>query len=284
MANSKKLPKTVTNSSQILTEIYTTKNYSLFGLILGNRELEKSNLNKIKQSLSKKYIKTNPVICLLDEDDKETPLKIVDGQHRFEVCKNLNIPVSYVIDYSLTLKSVLDDITLLNTANKEWDVSDFMNSEKQKGNTNYELYSDIYVKYMDKFDHESLFYILNENKNRNKNEKVSYPLFKNGDLKFDKSDYNYMLDRLKLISQFNEYNDIGGKRYFQKALNILFNENGFDPNKMMNKLKQRQSTITKSTTVDGALRQLVEIYNHKSQSNRILFIGTSNRIERVIIE
>ncbi len=282
MTNLNALPAQVTNSSTLLTPIFITSNYSMFGNIGGNRNLDTSNLNKIKQSISKKHIKTNAVICILDEQDQNQPLKMVDGQHRFEACKELNIPVSYVIDTSLTMASILNDITLLNTASKEWDVSDFMNSEAQKGNQNYILYSKVYNSFNNSFDHESLFFILNSDSNRTGN-KVSYPTFKSGDLQFDQSDYNYLIQRLTDISKFNHYNEIGGKRYFQKAINRLMNTKGFDINQMSFKLQSRQSTLIKSTTVDGALRQLADIYNYKIQSGRILFIGTGNHIEDIII-
>ena len=276
------LPVQVTNSSTMLTPIFTTTNYSMFGHIGGNRNLDTSNLNKIKQSVSKKHIKTNAVICILDSNDQKEPLKIVDGQHRFEACKELNIPVSYVIDSSLTMASILNDITLLNTASKEWDVSDFMNSEAQKGNQNYILYSQVYNIFNNSFDHESLFFILNSDINRTC-PKVSYPLFKSGQLHFDQSDYNYLVQRLKDISQFNHYSEIGGKRYYQKAINQLMNTKGFDVKQMLSKIQSRQSLIVKCTTVDGALKQLADIYNYKIQSGRILFIGAGNKIEDIII-
>ena len=41
------LPAQVTNSSTMLTPIFTTTNYSMFGHIGGNRNLDTSNLNKI---------------------------------------------------------------------------------------------------------------------------------------------------------------------------------------------------------------------------------------------
>lgn len=278
----KKLPMNVVTTSSVLTQIYTTTNYSMFGFVGGNRNLDNSNLNKIKQSISKKHIKTNAVICIFDEYDQNQPLKIVDGQHRFEACQSLNIPVSFVIDSGLNMTSILNDITLLNTASKEWDVSDFMRSEAQKGNHNYILYSSVYGMFSNVFDHEALFYIINNKANRDL-PKISYPLFKNGQLIFDQSDYNYLVDRLNDISIFNRYSEIGGKRYYQKALNQLFNTDGFNPSQMLSKLQSRQSNIIKCTTVEGALRQLADIYNWKAQSGRILFLGTRDKIEEIII-
>ena len=277
------LPAQVTNSSTMLTPIFTTTNYSMFGFNGGNRITDDTNLNKIKQSISKKHIKTNAVICILDVEDEKEPLKIVDGQHRFKACLKLNIPVSYVIDDSLTMASILNDITLLNTASKEWDVSDFMRSEAQKGNQNYILYSSVYGQYYTSFDHESLFYILNSDVDRTY-PKISYPSFKSGELKFDQSDYNYLTQRINDISQFNHYSEIGGKRYYQKAINQLLNTRGFNMNQMLAKLQARQSTIVKCTTVEGALNQLADIYNYKIQSGRIGFKTISNKIVGIIIE
>jgi len=269
------LPAQVINTSEVLTQIYSTTNYSMFGHIGGNRNLDTPNLTKIKQSLSKKHIKTNAVICILDPEDLVTPLKIVDGQHRFEACKSINIPVSYVIDDNLSMESILNDITLLNTASKEWDVSDFMRSEATKGNQNYILYSTVYNQFDKVFDHESLFYILNNDPNRNE-PKISYPSFKNGELIFNQSDFNYLIKRLSEISQFNEYNEMGGKRYYQKALNQLINTRGFIIEQMLTKMKARQSTIVKCTTVEGALKQMSNIYNWKSQSGKIGFETDGN--------
>jgi hypothetical protein len=277
------LPAQVINTSQVLTTIYTTQNYSMFGHIGGNRNLNTTNLTKIKQSLNKKHIKTNAVICILDPEDLVTPLKIVDGQHRFEACKSLNIPVSYVIDDSLSMESILNDITLLNTASKEWDVNDFMRSESTKGNQNYILYSSVYTSYNNSFDHEALFFILNNDKGR-KGTNISYPSFKAGELKFDQSDCNYLTDRLKDLSLFNDYNEMGGKRHYQKALNRLINTRGFDVNQMLSKIKVRQSTIVKSTTVEGALRQLSTIYNYKTQSGKIGLVTQGSKIIDIIIK
>jgi hypothetical protein len=77
---------------------------------------------------------------------------------------------------------------------------------------------------------------------------------------------------------------MGGKRYYQKALNQLLNTRGFNMNQMLAKLQARQSTITKCTTVEGALKQLADIYNYKIQSGRIGFKTISNKIVGIIIE
>jgi hypothetical protein len=56
------------------------------------------------------------------------------------------------------------------------------------------------------------------------------------------------------------------------------NTKGFDIGQMLSKIQSRQSTIVKSTTVDGALRQLADIYNWKIQSGKIRFEVEGNLI------
>jgi hypothetical protein len=58
---------------------------------------------------------------------------------------------------------------------------------------------------------------------------------------------------------------------------------GFDIGQMLSKIQSRQSTIVKSTTVDGALRQLADIYNWKIQSGKIRFEVEGNKITDIFI-
>ena len=52
----------ILSASEELTKIYSTNNYNLFGFIDGNRNVNNSNLKKIKESMSKKHIKTKTYI------------------------------------------------------------------------------------------------------------------------------------------------------------------------------------------------------------------------------
>ena len=83
------------------------------------------------------------------------------------------------------------------------------------------------------------------------------------------------------LFQFQNYRS--ASTYYQKAINQLMNTKGFDVKQMLSKIQSRQSLIVKCTTVDGALKQLADIYNYKIQSGRILFIGAGNKIEDIII-
>ena len=53
---------------QKLTEVHITTDYHLFGFIKGNRELNQTNLNNIKESLGKKQILESAIIIGIDNE------------------------------------------------------------------------------------------------------------------------------------------------------------------------------------------------------------------------
>lgn len=71
------MQKTLTGK-QIMA-VFTTKDYSKFKHLEGNRNIVKPHLKRLKASMEKNYL-FSPI--LINEKHE-----IIDGQHRFEVCK-----------------------------------------------------------------------------------------------------------------------------------------------------------------------------------------------------
>ena len=70
--------------------IQTTRNYAMFKLIGGNRELNHINLKRLEVSMSE-----TPLVSIIMVNERN---EIIDGQHRFEVCKRLGLPINYLIN------------------------------------------------------------------------------------------------------------------------------------------------------------------------------------------
>ena len=116
------------NTDHFVTgNIKTTKDYSLFKKLLGNRVIKKSHVQKLKKSISEKYIPT----CIIVNEKYE----IIDGQNRFEALKQLQLPVEYRIVNNLTLK----DAIRLNISNSNWKFEDYVNSFAEEGNPYYNI-------------------------------------------------------------------------------------------------------------------------------------------------
>mgnify|MGYP003676458481 CR=1 FL=1 len=67
----------------------STKSYSIFNSIIGNRNLDSKNLKRIKESINEIGLQ----MPILVNQNKS----IIDGQHRLQAAKELEIPITYTI-------------------------------------------------------------------------------------------------------------------------------------------------------------------------------------------
>jgi hypothetical protein len=273
----KDLNEVLSSMSTTYTTVYVTSNYELFGFINGNREINPSNLEKIKESLKTKQILESAIIVGYSPNDFEGKIfKIIEGQHRFVACRELGIPFSFVIrmDFDINDHSKsIADIQLLNTASKEWDVTNFMGSRATLGEEPYVRYKKIYDKYKSRndggFEHEIIFYILNKIEGR---KKVSHKSFKEGSLNFTENDMVYLDGKLKELSEYLPKVYESGKRYYLKALVDILNLD-IDKNRLSEKLITYGKEIPFSKQKEFSIKFLVEkVYNQSLKSKKIYIL------------
>ena len=96
-------------------QVYKTKDYQAFKFITGNRPVIKTHLAKLILSMKEEYI---PVPIIVNEY-----LEIIDGQHRYFACKELDLDMHYIQIQGLRLK----DVQRLNELMKAWTADAFMN-------------------------------------------------------------------------------------------------------------------------------------------------------------
>ena len=106
----------------------STKKYHLFSQYEGNRVVNQNHVNKIKESLQEHgYLEAYPII--VNEN-----LQIIDGQHRFEACKQLGLPIYFVVQKNANEDLLID----LNILQKKWTTKDYVvYYALQKQNQNY---------------------------------------------------------------------------------------------------------------------------------------------------
>lgn len=104
-----------------------TTDYSMFKRHPNNRAINALNVDKIKRSIQvKNLLEYRPIIV-----DKN--MQIIDGQHRLEAAKILNLPVFYQVQE----QTGTEDIFLLNANQKAWNNEDFNNYYASKGIESY---------------------------------------------------------------------------------------------------------------------------------------------------
>lgn len=261
-----------------LTEVYYTKDYELFGFIKGNREINQTNLNNIKESLSKKQILESAIIVGIDNvSDDGKPYKIIEGQHRYTACCELGLPVSFIIreDFDIEkMEKSLSIVELLNTASKTWDITNFMYSKCLLGIKPYILYNKLFEKYP-AFEHENILSIINRYKGDYRY--VWFQQFKEGELLLTDEMYEKVDRDLGILNSMVPSIVNSGKRQYIKALtNIIYTPN-LDIERLVTKML-KFGDLPISKTVDKCYEVIVkEVYNKGLSKNKLYgMIGDSD--------
>lgn len=100
-----------------------TRNYDKFSFYENNRKIYPAHVKNIVKSIERiGYIKNSSILVSSNH-------KIIDGQHRFMACKELNIPVYY--EYSENESSHV--ILALNEAQQHWKLVDYVHLHASMG-------------------------------------------------------------------------------------------------------------------------------------------------------
>jgi hypothetical protein len=255
---------------QELTKVYVTKDYHLFGFIKGNREIDQTNLNNIKESLSKKQVLESAIIIGVDNISNDgKPYKIIEGQHRFTACSELGLPVSFIIreDFDIeVMEKSLSIVELLNTASKTWDITNFMYSKCLLGIEPYILYNKLFEKY-GSFEHENILSIINRYKGDYKY--IWFQQFKEGELLLTNEMYEQVDKDLTILNAMTPSIINSGKRQYIKALtNIIYTPN-LDINRLVEKML-KFGELPVSKTIDKCYEVIVkEVYNKGLSKNKL---------------
>lgn len=117
--------------------IHKTRDYASFKVIVSNREVDKRHVKKLAASIARKNL---PFVRPLIVNDK---MEIIDGQHRLAACEQIGADVWYIKVEGLTK----EDIAVLNTAQKNWALIDFINFYTIEGRREFKEFSKLVNQY-----------------------------------------------------------------------------------------------------------------------------------------
>lgn len=229
-----------------------SKDYDKFNLLEYNRNLDRNQINKLKESISiHGYLSSNPIIV----DQK---LNIVDGQHRFVACKDMGLPIVYeVIDNST------DMIIDLNTTQKKWSLKDYVNyyAIKEK-NENYARLNNAIKECNTTYD-----VIITIAYRRATAGSISQEI-KAGKLKFNREDEIRTLETYAKIKDIATYLRLktGGK--FAAALCILSQEKNFRWERMLTQSYKYPTLAYPCRTTEEYKKMFTDLYNFNSRTDK----------------
>lgn len=237
MNQNKKVP--MPNNSK---QVHTTTDYHLFKSIDGNRNKNLLHINRLKKSMSEHYLFT---IIVVNEKNE-----IIDGNHRFDVIKELKLPMNYVVCEGYGLS----EVHILNQISKTWNMDDYLDGYCALGYTDYLTYKKFKEEYT--LGHHECLALLCGSVKSGKN----IPFFE-GALKIKSlAEAKRNIEKVLLCSPYYK----GCKRRsFIYALIGLFKNPRFDMNEFLNKLKQQPTALMDLPTTTAYIELIEEIYNYR---------------------
>jgi|SRR5215467_8561840 len=225
--------------------IHCTRDYDLFTTIDGNRKLIKDHVKKLKLSMKLQYLFT---IIIVNENNE-----IIDGQHRFEVIKELNLPMYYVVCPGYGI----NEVHRLNQNSKTWTFNDYMEAYCTLNDQTYKDFKAFRDEY--RFKNRSAICIAIGTTNFMDAEK----LFREGSFQIDSWDEAH--ERAKLIQKIGEYFVDYRNREFIGTILTLFRKDEFDINVFIEKLKLQPTALKRCSLQSQYLLLIEDIYNYRSK-------------------
>ena len=107
-------------------EIKSTKDYTIFKKLNGNRNVSQARVNKIIKSINTIGYISNPIIV-------NNQMEVIDGQGRLQALESLNLPVEYIILNNIGINECIS----MNMNQTNWNLMDYIQSYATRKNENY---------------------------------------------------------------------------------------------------------------------------------------------------
>jgi hypothetical protein len=243
-----------TNSSPASVQVYCTKDYGNFHFLKGNRDLNNAKIKRIIESIETglEFFKYCPIMV-------NDGGYVIDGQHRFYVCKKLDLPVYYMIVPKFTLRQVAE----MNNNASKWNDQDFLNCYIDIGIEHYKFLKTFVEQYQ-------------------VNLGIASSLLSNGKVKGGyKDDFRDGLFKVNFEGKattlivhalsYKKYCKVYNTRNFLQALEILLESPEYRPDEMFEKLELHNLSIENKSSPKEYLTHLEDLFNYRNQKRRRIY-------------
>ena len=238
--------------------IFETTDYDKFSLSSINRKIDYGHGERLKKDMVERFIRTNLIV------DKQ--FTILDGQHRFQAMKALNIPVTYTI---VAPENFEKEIITMNTNTKNWNNDDLLDLylKKEKKSKPYDYFDMPYHMFNHARKYRIHFMNLIELAYSSR-KKEHVMAFKKGN--FLIQDKEIFKENVNFLVKAMRKHKVCKHRMTQLVLCKYLLDENFDKETFLDKLEKFPDKLVPSSTMDQALLNIKNLHNHFNKKTKLI--------------
>jgi hypothetical protein len=234
-------------SGKKVGEIFETKDYSIFKFRDDNRVINQNHVKKLSSKMKERGWLPTSIVTINGSGD------VIDGQHRVKAAVSVGCPIRYKVSRG----AGTDEMTEMNTLQKNWSPFDHLHKFVVRGVPSYITF-DKFVKEFPMFKYTEIAMFLNNNQSS-----IKRDTFESGQWvsKSETKARRWANDILQL-KPFGEkfYN----RSIFVRAMiKIMSNKSEFNFEDFLHKVKLRPTNFVQCGTVDQYVEMIENIYNYR---------------------
>lgn len=236
--------------------VHTTEDYTRFEFNELNRGVDAAHVRKLKKNIKD--------IGLVQPITVDSDGHIIDGQHRFHACRELGIPVRYIIQDSMNM----EDVVALNNMSKPWSTMDKVQSFAAQGNEHYQKLLDFYQDCKDLDNRISIrvaILIAQGSASHASTNQKKMNIGK-GTWEF-REDYEVALKRLYSLLQFKRWDFYLKQSFVTAFLRCIRTIDDFDPSELLKRAETHSHMFVYAGTTEETLRVFENVYNYRRKGN-----------------
>ena len=239
-----------------------TTNYDMFTFIKGNRPIEEDRVKRIQKQIKQFGLK-NPILVTSDK-------AVLDGQHRFLACKNLSIPVKYILDdIHSTAEGILDLIRAINKDQKNWTAVNVGNSYAQHDDLSYTRYMSLIELGV---SHSFILHACAEFAKGVRGVQCTNNHFRKGELLIPENIYEMIKGLILLFKGSGIDKKIWNRQYFIRALMKLKSVKEFDTYRFIDNFERFPYEWKDAYQTMDILRSILHVHNYRNRDKAKYFI------------
>jgi hypothetical protein len=251
--------------SKINSDVMKSSDYEKFSILEQNRVVNDKHVNELVVSIQNSGQLT-PII--INEN-----FEIIDGQHRFDACRILKIPVMYLISY----KTSINEVILMNNTQKSWKLHDYLRCFSDNKWHNHETYQKV-DKFMREHDLKLTTCIVLLSEGTGGGGSTGTSLTGQGLISFRKGTYKIgNLARAqaiaKILSEIKAFApDLVGSDRFCRSYCKLSSEPKWNHDSAVYQIKKYRRKYDGASSKEEALQGLLAVYNYNQLKSKKISI------------